>query len=337
MKDELLRRLFEGSPASLLALDAEGRCVLCNPAAAAVFGVPVERLQGANLHELLRCHTGHDDCAIAAAARGESRSSVADAALRGDGSTMRAHLSARPLMSHGEVDAIALTVADAAVEALPEDGAMRYEIAATMLVHEFNNILMGVTTNAELIRHGKNVEGAAEQILKMVRHARRLTADVSSLTRTGTHAPIPLEVEPWFRDVALQARSLLRPDHALEIACEPGLWVTADPHQLQQVFSNLVLNARDAMPDGGTLTMEIRRDAPDARVHFVIRDTGAGISPQIRDRIFEPMFTTKPRGTGIGLWIVSTIIRRHRGEITVESAPAEGTTFHIFLPLVPPQ
>jgi two-component system NtrC family sensor kinase len=111
--------------------------------------------------------------------------------------------------------------------------------------------------------------------------------------------------------------------------------LTADPEQLQQVFTNLFINAIQAMPDGGTLT--IRTSYADENVRLEVQDTGCGISTENMSKLFTPFFTTKPevKGVGLGLAVAYGIIQRHKGRIDVNSKVGEGTTFTIILPLNP--
>jgi len=110
----------------------------------------------------------------------------------------------------------------------------------------------------------------------------------------------------------------------------------ADPMQLQQVFLNLVLNAVDAMPQGGALGARTFFDEDAGTIHIEISDTGKGISKDNIDKIFHPFFTTKPKGTGLGLSISKQLIDQHGGSITVDAVPTGGTIFRIQLPVQTP-
>lgn len=118
-----------------------------------------------------------------------------------------------------------------------------------------------------------------------------------------------------------------------------------DADQLHQVFTNLILNARDAMPNGGTLSLDVLRERPHARfpfgaieqperfAHCIVRDTGTGMSDETLRHLFEPLFTTKRNGTGLGLALARQVVQRHGGQMFVESTAGAGTAFHLFLPL----
>jgi signal transduction histidine kinase len=110
--------------------------------------------------------------------------------------------------------------------------------------------------------------------------------------------------------------------------------VALHPHSFRRVLVNLVHNAIDAMPQGGTLTLQGRRQA--ATVALAVQDTGSGIPPEHLPQIFEPLHTTKPGGTGLGLYIVHEVVAAHGGQVAVQSTVGAGTTFTITLPLVGP-
>ena len=111
------------------------------------------------------------------------------------------------------------------------------------------------------------------------------------------------------------------------------LWIECDPQGLQQVFTNLIINAWQAMPEGGVLSISVEADSEQVKIKF--KDTGAGIAPEHLNRLFDPFFTTKPagQGTGLGLTMAYKIIEEHGGDIQVKSQPGKGAEFIISLPL----
>lgn len=164
--------------------------------------------------------------------------------------------------------------------------------------------------------------------------------------------PVSLDLHRVIRDLMALLKSLIGEHISIVLQLDPlPLWVKADAVQLEQVLLNLAVNARDAMPHGGTLTIDTRQvsreavwgsdhDTRTARTYVRLRvhDTGTGIDPATKAKIFEPFFTTKPpgRGTGLGLSTVYGIVHQSGGTITVESAVGQGTTMTVFLPEVVP-
>jgi CheY-like chemotaxis protein len=178
--------------------------------------------------------------------------------------------------------------------------------------------------------------------------AAELTQTLLGFSRRAALATIPFNLNRAIDEVVRLTRSTLPSDIKLEVHAQPDLWlVQADPGQINQVLTNLTLNARDALPKGGTITFETSHFVPDADylsshveasagefVNLRVRDNGTGIPVEIRQRIFEPFFTTKEKGkgTGLGLAIVFSIVKQHHGWIVCDSAPNRGTTFDVFLP-----
>lgn len=222
-------------------------------------------------------------------------------------------------------------------------------LAATM-AHEFNNVLMGIQPFAEFIRRlgvEDRAEAAAVRIIQSVDRGKRITSEILRFTRQPELSLRAVDVRTWLReleeelDVLLAGRGI-----TLEIAFPPDpLFLTADVELLNQVMTNLAINARDAMPQGGTLAVRVEEafswmqynfgalPTPDRFLHVTVRDTGSGIPDAVRAHIFEPLFTTKKAGgTGLGLTIVHQVVTAHEGHVFVESSPGQGTTFHLFLP-----
>jgi CheY-like chemotaxis protein len=157
-----------------------------------------------------------------------------------------------------------------------------------------------------------------------------------------------VDVNDVIRGVESMLRRLIGEDIALNLRLAPcATFANVDPGQMEQVLVNLAVNARDAMPAGGRLTIEARivetderpksEDPDGRRLHLLVTDTGCGMDADVQSRIFEPFFTTKPpgKGTGLGLSTVYGIVNQFDGRITVSSIPGVGTTFQIDLPLVP--
>jgi PAS domain S-box-containing protein len=217
---------------------------------------------------------------------------------------------------------------------------------AATIAHEFNNVLMGISPFVEVIRHGKSLETSLDHIGRAVKRGKRVTEEILRFTRSSQPQVAPFNVDSWIENIILEARSLLPPNCRIETHLQSrDLIIEGDANQLQQVFTNLILNARDAMPAGGTLSIEILRERPHARLpfgvierperfaHCIVRDTGLGMSAETLRHIYEPLFTTKKNGTGLGLAVTHQVVTRHGGDIFVESTAGVGTAFHIFLPL----
>lgn len=220
-------------------------------------------------------------------------------------------------------------------------------LAATV-AHEFNNVLMGISPFMELLRKEKLSErslSAVEQTLRAVSRGKRITEDILRFAQPAEPVMTPINVSGWIDALAGEAQSMIGPRYKVAVDAETSLRIAVDQHQLHQAFINLILNARDAMPQGGVITLRVSRE-PFGRTfsfgevlhveqyaHLVVEDAGSGMSADILDHIFEPLFTTKKSGTGLGLPVTRQVVTRHGGEIFVESQVGLGTRFHLFIPL----
>ena len=212
------------------------------------------------------------------------------------------------------------------------------ELAAGV-AHDFNNLLTGISGYAALARTqvdgGSRLAEYLSQIEGCVERAASLTQQLLAFGRKEALELVDLDLNELIGDAASMLRTLLGPQVTVELALEPELRrVSGDPVQLQRVLLNLTLNARDAMPDGGTLTVHTANADTDPRVVLTVSDTGCGMNPGVQARMFEPFFTTKEhgQGTGLGLSSVHGIVLQTGGDIAVDSAVGEGTTFTITLP-----
>lgn len=223
------------------------------------------------------------------------------------------------------------------------------------IAHDFNNLLSVILGYSSLLldKHGGDQElhRALKEVHGAGRRAADLTRQLLAFSRQGEMESKVVSLNEIIEDVAVMLRRMIGEDIKLEIKLDPeGGNVAVDPGQMGQVVVNLFVNGRDAMPDGGKLTIETKnyhhekgRDLPHdgdlpAGNYVVLRviDTGTGLALDVRQRIFEPFFTTKDKdkGTGLGLSIVYGFIKQSKGYIFVDSEQGKGTTFSIYLPVV---
>ncbi|PWU09091.1 MAG: hypothetical protein C5B50_28500 [Verrucomicrobia bacterium] len=218
------------------------------------------------------------------------------------------------------------------------------EVAAT-LAHEIRNPLTTIGARVHAIRKGfgdgSMEDKSASVIVKEIERVNRILSEFIQLTRPATPKLEVMSAGPLLEEVT----DLMRPqleDQGLELKLEPqangkGLFF-GDPQQLKQVLLNLVNNAAESMGEHGSVTLRARRSRTrlnglETNVAMIeVQDTGPGIRPEVRERLFEPFFSTKSRGTGLGLPISARIVDRHNGELTFDTDPGHGTTFRIILP-----
>jgi PAS domain S-box-containing protein len=224
---------------------------------------------------------------------------------------------------------------------------------ASGVAHDFNNILMSIMGSADLLlmeaRPGDPVRAEAEEIKESVQRGAGLTRQLLAFSRRQASNPRLIELGDVIGGMDTMLRRLIGPEIDFELVRPAGeVTVIADPAQIQQVVLNLAINARDAMPGGGRLTVridEVELDEPAAMMHaegkagsyarLSVTDSGTGIDESARARLFEPFFTTKEqgKGTGLGLSIVYGIVKQSGGYISVVSESGRGAAFIIHLPV----
>jgi signal transduction histidine kinase len=227
------------------------------------------------------------------------------------------------------------------------------------VAHDFNNLLTVIVGNLDMAqRHLESwTEGPAERLRRLInnaiRGAQRATAITQRLLAFSRKHPLDpklLSINTLLNDLADFLRRSLGETVALDIVVADGLWqVEADPIQLEAAILNLAVNARDAMSDGGKLTIATSKSLLDEEycrhieelvageyVQIAVSDTGSGMSKDVMERVFEPFFTTKPagQGTGLGLSQVHGFVKQSGGHVRIDSKPGEGTTVKIYLPRV---
>jgi two-component system, cell cycle sensor histidine kinase and response regulator CckA len=232
--------------------------------------------------------------------------------------------------------------------------AQRLESIGTLasgIAHDLNNVLSPIVIGAHLLDEKLPDEYSRALLRTMSENAERgaaMVKQVLTFARGHDGDKLPLHLESVIKGMRRIAADTFPKSIQTEVDIPDGLWtVLGDPTQWHQVLLNLCVNARDAMPEGGTLRLSARNvsfDEKDANrflgarpidyVHLSVSDTGTGIPPEILDKIFEPFFTTKEvgKGTGLGLSTVSSIVHNHHGLLEVASEPGRGTTFDIYIP-----
>jgi signal transduction histidine kinase len=219
------------------------------------------------------------------------------------------------------------------------------------VAHDFNNLVGAILSYADLILHslptGDKHREDVEEIKRAGRHAAELTRQLVAFSRQQVLHKSVLNLNEVIHDALGLLQRLAGPKVEIDLRLESRVWLTkGDRSQMEQVLMNLTTNARDAMPNGGTLTLKtsnvvasggIGSDRPSTPGHYVCLeaiDTGAGISPEIQSKIFDPFFTTKElgKGTGLGLATVQGVVRQSGGHIYLDSEVGKGAAFTIYLP-----
>ncbi len=221
------------------------------------------------------------------------------------------------------------------------------------IAHDFNNLLAGISGSLELLE-GRIAQGRLTGLERYIdsaqgstRRAAALTQRLLAFSRRQTLDPKPTDVNRLVAGLDELLRRTIGPNVALEVVGAGGIWATkVDPSQLENTLLNLCLNARDAMPDGGRITIETankwlddraaqeRELPPGQYVSICVTDTGTGMTPDVIAQAFDPFFTTKPlgQGTGLGLSMVHGFVRQSGGQVRIYSELGEGTTMCLYLP-----
>lgn len=352
----LLGSVVDSVSDGIVAVDANGEVVVFNGGAERILGRPAREALGRPVAEVLPGSLGADlspDFSRMAAS-GAARAAVTTGEVetrRSDGTPFPLEVSITRVAHEGQLltTAVLRDLTDAK-RAEQEHARLEMELRQSQkmeaigtlaggVAHDFNNILGAILGNAELLQmdlaDGHPGRDSLGQIVKASKRARSLVQQILTFSRQreGTQQVISLE------HVTQEALGLIRPslpsNVQLAMQLDPRCpAVVADASQVHQVVLNLCTNALHAMrASGGTLAVSVEPGLDD-RAILVVRDTGVGMTRDVRERIFEPFFTTRPtgEGTGLGLSVVHGIVRSHRGTIEVESEPGRGATFRVTFP-----
>jgi two-component system, cell cycle sensor histidine kinase and response regulator CckA len=339
-----VRAIFENSLDGIIITDDRALCIEANPAAAGLFGLPREKVNGTSL-----LSWGGDDLQSEwrrslCLGRGQGRFWI----QRRDGEKRLADCTFNANILSGK-HVIALrdvTEQQSLEEQLRQSQKMEaVGRLAGGVAHDFNNILGIISGYAELLQINGSDQAQktrAEKVLTAIEKAAALTKQLLALARGQDMAPKLLDVGAVVSELSGMIRCMVGAEIQLVLHGAKSGMVNADQGQLEQVILNLAANARDAMPEGGVLTITLDSYAsvgtgtnePPLGDYILIsvEDTGIGMDPATQSRIFEPFFTTKRTGSGLGLSTVYGIVKQSGGHIEVESMPDAGSTFRVFLP-----
>ena len=363
------KTVFESSHLPVVVMDAQTRKYIdSNPAAAAIYGFASQKETGRKTLLDVSAPVQYDGRSSADLIQGHIQTALSEGRTvfewrhqRPDGEIWDAEVHLMSFES-GRRRLLQFTLQDITLRKRAEADRARLEDQlrhsqklesigrlAGGVAHDFNNLLTVINGYTEMLLAGERLNEPARHSLIQISSAGERAADLTrqllAFSKRQILQPVSLDLNQLIHTSEMMFGRLLGEDIRLVLVLSPELsMVTADRGQIHQALMNLVANARDAMPQGGALTIstsEVRKDAAElpgelaAGVYCLLEvsDTGSGIDKTIREHIFEPFFSTKgDAGTGLGLATVYGIVRQSKGGITVSSEPGVGTTFQIYLP-----
>jgi PAS domain S-box-containing protein len=363
---EFIRAVAESTGEGLYAIDRSGRVTFMNPAAEEMMGWTREELFLRDLHQMTHYRRpdgsalSRHECPILIAMENRTTIERDDVFIKKDGSMFSVSLTSAPLRSaSGETVGAVILFRDATERRRLEEQllhAQKLEAVGRLaggIAHDFNNLLSVIAGYGELVLADLQEPGPARsrvlEILRATERATGLTRQLLAFGRKQVIEPKVLDLNATAQDAERMLRRLIGEDIDIALKLAPDLGrIRADSGQIEQVIINLAVNARDAMPRGGKLTIEttnvtLDEDAvrgyvdvkPGHYVRLCVSDTGVGMDRETREHLFEPFFTTKEagRGTGLGLATVYGIVKQSGGHVWVYSEPGWGTTFKVYFPL----
>ena len=347
-EEERYRAIVESLPDGVVVTNADELITYANPAIGRMLGVEAEEMVGRHPARYVPSRQRR----LFAEALERRRRGITEryeiAVLRADGSEMVSEVSATPQFdADGNYLGAVAVIADATERRRLEARLQQTQRLETVgqlaggIAHDFNNILAVILNYAHFVGRQLPEDAALGDDVDQIRHAAEraseLTRQLLIFGRRDPAMPRTIDVNGLVQDTQRLLRRTLGEQVALTTSlCEEECYVEADPAQLENVLLNLVVNARDAMPRGGTIAIASARE--DDRVVLTVRDDGEGMTPDVVAHAFEPFFTTKAKGagTGLGLATVYGAITAAGGDVEIESEPGAGTTVRLRLPATSP-
>jgi PAS domain S-box-containing protein len=347
------RAMFEGAAIGISICNLDGLMLECNPAVTRMLGYSREELVGMHPRELHPDDFEQDEILIAELMSGARDSFEVDKRYRRkDGSYMWGHLTVSTVRGADHEPKFLIAMLEDTTERRRVEEQLReaekMEVIGRLaggVAHDFNNLLTGILLYCDLLSSALEPDSRLRQHVEEVRMAGEQGAALTQQLLAIARKQVPQPRALFLNDVVTSTKNLLRrlvgePIELVTVLAADLGKVMADQAQLRQVLLNLVLNARDAMPQGGLITVRTEATSfPGDRqpaVSLSVEDTGCGMDASTRARLFEPFFTTKQpgRGTGLGLATVRRIVDEAHGLIQVESEPGQGSRIEVFFPVI---
>ncbi len=356
--NETLRALIQATPQAIVAIDSEGLVTKWNPAAERIFGWLEEEVLGHPLPYIPEDQRDEWAATQEALRRGESAWGERER-LTKSGQRVMVNVSSAPLRAaDGSISGAVAVVTDITEHRRLEEElrqAQKMEAVGQLaggVAHDFNNLLTVINGYNQLLMtslpEGGRPRNYAQEVMQAAQRASSLTRQLLAFSRRQVTQPKLVDLSVIVQNMTKMLRRLINEDIDLVTSLAPLRYkVLVDPSQIEQIVLNLAVNARDAMPSGGKLTIETSEAIldehytrthleaqPGPHVQISVSDTGHGMDAEIKRRIFEPFFTTKAlgKGTGLGLSTVYGIVKQAGGNIWLYSEPGIGSTFKVYLP-----
>lgn len=359
--------LLESTGEGIYGIDCDGRCTFINRAGAKMIEREPAAVLGQEMHGLVqhqradrRVYPAAESPILTALRRGEHCETNADVFWRAGGTAFPVEYRSNPIRENGAIIGAVVMFTDITEKKKLETEALRTQRIesigrlASGIAHDMNNILAPIMMSAPLLRMAltpKDVEKTLATIETSAKRGADLVKQLLTFGRGVEGDRGPVAPEALIREIMRIAAQTFPRSITFITTFAPGGWsVCGDASQLHQVLLNLLVNARDAMPQGGTLTVAtanvqfplgaalLPSEAPPGPyVRLSVADTGTGISPDIVDKVFDPFFTTKEvgLGTGLGLSTLLGVVKSHGGFVRLSSEVSRGSTFEIYLPATP--